>query len=208
MSGKTYNWKRFWCPRTGKINLTDGGYLTDPDSKWGHIHNPDVVPFEKIANTKCLVLLGEPGIGKSSTMRLEENALNTRIKEEGDEVSWIDLRSYGSEDRLVRSLFESPTFLSWIKGNHRLHLFLDSLDECLLRIDTLATLLPEELRKYPFRRLYLRIACRTFEWPNVLENALNEIWGNDDVEVFELAPLRRLDVVEAAKANSLVADTF
>ena len=28
----------------------------------------------------------------------------------------------------------------------RLQLFLDSLDECLLRIDTIAALLPEELR--------------------------------------------------------------
>ena len=101
MSRQIYSWKRFWCHRTGSINLSDGGYLSDPDSEWGHIYNPDVVPFDKISNAKCLVLLGEPGIGKSSTMRQEENVLNTKIKEEGDEIIWIDLRSYGNEDRLV-----------------------------------------------------------------------------------------------------------
>ncbi|MDI6781613.1 MAG: hypothetical protein QME49_05890 [bacterium] len=56
------NWKRFWCPRGANINLSDGGYLSDPDSKWGHILNPKVVPFESIDKIPCLALLGEPGI--------------------------------------------------------------------------------------------------------------------------------------------------
>ena len=128
MSDKRYNWKRFWCPRTGNIDLSDRGYLYDPDSEYGHIHNPDVVPFESIETVPCLVLLGEPGIGKTRTMDAERTAINARIEQEGDQTIWLDLRSYGSEDRLVRELFESPKFISGENDTHRLYVFLDSLD--------------------------------------------------------------------------------
>lgn len=208
MSNQIYNWKRFWCPRTGSFNLSDGGYLVDPDSEWGHLCNPDVVPFESIAMLQCLVLLGEPGIGKTHAMQTAQNVIFNKIKEKGEQILCFDLRSYGSEDRLVRNLFENTTFLSWKEGKHRLHVFLDSLDECLLRIDTLATLLIDELKKYPIKRLSLRIACRTADWPNSLEDGLIQLWGKDAVGVYELTPLRRVDVIEAAKTNNLDHDVF
>ena len=126
MFNHIYNWKRFWCPRTGSINLSDGGYLWDPETEWGHIYNPDVVPFESITRFPCLGLLGEPGIGKTHTMEAERKDIGTKLKEEGDKTIWLDLRSYGSEDRLVRNLFHNPTFVSWLKGSHKLHVFLDS----------------------------------------------------------------------------------
>jgi predicted NACHT family NTPase len=193
---------------TGNINLSDRGYLYDPDSEDGHIYNPDVVPFESIETVPCLVLLGEPGIGKTLTMDAEQNAINARVEQEGGQTLWLDLNSYGSEDRLVRELFRSPEFDSWRNGTHRLHVFLDSLDECLLEIRKLATLLPGEFKKYPVERLYLRIACRTADLPNVLEEGLEELWGKDALGVYELAPLRRVDVIEAAKANELDYNAF
>lgn len=208
MSSQIYNWKRFWCPREGRLDLSDGGYLYDPDLEWGRIYNRDVVPFQSIARVPCLALLGEPGIGKTHTMQAERKAIDTEVEEEGDQTFWLDLRSYGSEDRLVRNLFESTAFVSWTKGKHRLHVFLDSLDECLLRIDTLAALLVDEFKEYPIERLCLRITCRTADWPNSLEDGLRQLWGKDEVRVYELAPLRRVDIVEAAKANGLEPDAF
>ena len=59
MSSQSYNFKRFWYPRTSKIDLSDDGYLYDPESKYGYIYSPDVVPFEYIMSIPCLVLLGE-----------------------------------------------------------------------------------------------------------------------------------------------------
>ena len=208
MSKPTYNWKRFWCPRGATINLSDGGYLYDPDSQWGRIYNPEVKPFEAISETPCLALLGEPGIGKTRTIAAEGEAAEIRIKKEGDDILRLNLRSYGSEDRLVRNLFESKEFLSWREGGHRLYIFLDSLDEGLLRIDTLAALLADEFKRYRIERLCLRIACRTAEWPNSLETELRQLWGEKAVEVYELTPLRRIDVVEAAKANGIDPDAF
>ena len=175
VSKQTYKWTRFWCPRTGTMNLSDRGYLSDPESEFGHIYNPDLVAFDSIAATPCLALLGEPGIGKSHAMGAAQKAIDERIRKGRDKALWLDLRSFGSEDRLVRQLFESRVFQSWKKAKYCLHLFLDSLDECLLRIDTLSALLIDELSKYPVERLYLRVACRTADWPEGFEQGLRRL---------------------------------
>jgi len=204
----SYNWKRFWCPREGSFSLSDGGYLYKPDSDKYNIYNPEVVPFDSIAEIPCLILLGEPGIGKTSAMKAEREAIDKKVESEGDKTLWLNLSSYSSEDRLIHNLFENKTFVSWEKGEYRLHIFLDSLDECLLRIDNLASLLIDELEKYPVERLYLRIACRTAYWKNKLEDRFKKIWGKNEVNVYELVPLRRIDVIEAAEDNDLDATVF
>ncbi|EKQ67207.1 hypothetical protein OsccyDRAFT_5036 [Leptolyngbyaceae cyanobacterium JSC-12] len=210
MSKQIYGWKRFWCPRSGSINLADGGYLCDPEGEWGKAYNPDLVSLEAISHLPCLALLGEPGIGKTKALEVEQSKIVGKIQEQGDQVLFLDLRSYGSEDRLVRSLFDSPEFKAWQAGTHRLHIFLDSFDECLLRVDTLATLLVDEFKRYQnaVHRLFLRIACRTAVWQPVLEEGLKEIWGENSVGVYELAPLRRIDVIETAKAERCPPDDF
>jgi predicted NACHT family NTPase len=108
----------------------------------------------------------------------------------------------------VQAIFQAPIFQAWLTGTHELHLFLDSLDECLLRIDTVANLLVDEFSKYPVARLNLRIACRTAEWPSGLERGLKQIWGENEIKVYELAPLRRIDVITAAKDSDLQTDAF
>jgi predicted NACHT family NTPase len=210
MSEQIYDWKRFWCPRSGHINISDGGYLSDPESGWGH-HNTDLVSSEAIADIPCLALLGEPGIGKSQAMEDLKNYTEKAI-DESHKILPLNLHSYSSEDRLIRNLFESTTFTDWRDGTHRLYIFLDSLDEGLLRIETLATLLVEEFGKEEYHnnrdRLYLRLACRTAVFPKILEDGLERLWGQNFLEVYELAPLRRVDVMLAANANDLDADAF
>lgn len=205
MNNKIFSWKRFWCPRTGTINLSDGGYLYNPESEYGHIFNEHVVPFDKLSEVPCLILLGEPGIGKTEALRNIENS-------EENHTLKIDLRSYGTEDRLVRNIFENPLFEACLKGEHHLYLFLDSLDECLLRIDYVAVLLAEEFKKYKtnpnLKNLFLRIACRTADWPSLLERELADLWGNDNIQIMELAPLRRVDVYNAAVDLGIDADRF
>ncbi len=208
MNNPNYNFKRFWHPRESWINLSDGGFLSDPESEYSHINNPDVVPFESIMSTPCLVLLGEPGIGKTYAMQTERPAIDSKIKTEGGDTLWLDLSSFGSEDRLVHRLFENETFISWANGKHQLHIFLDSLDECQLRIDNIAALLIDEIKKYPTERLFLRIACRTADWPNSLEDGIKQLWEEGSVLVYELAPLRRKDISEAAEANKFDSVEF
>ena len=210
MPKQIYNWKRFWCPRGASINLSGGGYLYDPDSEWGRVYTPNVFSFDSIAQTPCLILLGEPGIGKSFALNAVIEATKIRSKQEGNEVLFLDLRSYGSEDRFARSLFENSIFVHWTQGNHHLYVFLDSLDEGLLRISVLPGLLIEELKKIDKQlipRLRLRIACRP-NWPLSLEDGLQKLWGEDAVRAYELVSLRQKDVIEAARVNNFDPHAF
>lgn len=206
MSQTFYNWQRFWYPRGDTIYLSDGGYLPDPEHPT--LTSTPSRPVESLASIPCLILLGEPGMGKSQTLAQAYNGIQTSLSTQGTQTFYLNLRSYGNEERIYKALFESPTFLEWQAGSHRLHLFLDSLDEALLRIDTLATLLLDELTRYPIERLSLCIACRTASWPHGLEEGLRRLWGDGAVSAYELAPLRRRDVYEAARAESIDPDEF
>jgi len=208
MPDQHYNWKRFWCPRDGHLNLGDRGFLVDPDSDYGQALNPDVVPFDKIACKPCLVFLGEPGIGKTTAMKDERRAIEAQARATGDDVWPLDLSVFGTSVELSQTLFENPRFHNWVNGSHVLHLFLDALDECRLEIKTVAKLLGSKFASLPVARLRLRIACRTAEWPASLEATLKARWGEDQVGVYELVPLRFADIAEAARANGLEPDEF
>ena len=199
--------RRFWVPRDGSVNLADGGFLVDPDSEWAANTNQDAVPFESIAANPCLCLLGEPGIGKSTALSTEYDRVRSACLAP-DQAAFFDLRAYSSDQRLCEAIFKSPTWLEWLSGTHRLDLFLDSLDECLIRVDNIAAVLLEALQKAPVDRLYVRIACRTADWQNTLETGLRDKYGKLPVKVYELAPLRRIDVVAEAEAFHLDPASF
>jgi predicted NACHT family NTPase len=114
--------------------LSDQGFLYDPDSERGHSLNPNLVAFSQLASKPCLALLGEPGIGKTWALNAEKAMVKESIARDGGDMLWLDLKSFGSEDRLWRRVFEGEEFNKWRKADYILHVFLDSLDECLLRI--------------------------------------------------------------------------
>lgn len=209
MHTPNYDWKRFWIPRDGRLNLHDGGYLVDPDGPFGRHLDPQLRTFEDIADIPCLALLGEPGIGKTTTMRAEWKNVDARVRAGGGETLWLDLNAYGNEVLLVEELFGSEEFAHWRRiGDHRLHIFLDSLDECRLRIENVATLLVKKLEDCPVERLSLRLGCRTADWPRTLERGFRQLWGEEAFGAYELAPLRRVDVITAADANGMQPDAF
>ncbi|PIG91713.1 hypothetical protein CSQ79_19415 [Gloeocapsopsis sp. IPPAS B-1203] len=169
MSKQIYSWKRFWCPQSGTINNpADDGYLYDPDAERGKVDNPNLVTLEAIANVPCLVLLGEPGIGKSQELK-KLRSYRQGLIDEDDQILLLDLEDY-NEEKLYTNLFKSKTFTDWINGTHRLYLFLDSLDQGWLTIKKLPTLLVDEFRKLdeiPKKKdikpslLYLLVALQT-----------------------------------------------
>ena len=202
-----YQWKRFWHPRGEQPCLDGSGFLFDPESEVGRDVSPRTRSFDSLAPASCLALLGEPGSGKSIALQADLSAVETG-RSFDDLVLFKDLSSYGSEDRLIQDVFCGETFDLWREGGGRLHLFLDSLDECLLRIEHVAALLADQLQGLPHERLRLRVASRTAEWPPLLDRVLASIWGEEGFQAYELAPLRRRDVEQAADANGIDAADF
>ena len=182
--------ERFWSTREGAYTLDDG-FLRDPDAGWfgARSANPGVLRIGELSDRRCLVLLGEPGAGKSTAVHDRAQLVSPEVP-----VIAFDLAVYGSEDRLVSEVFGNPAIKDWVAGTGELCLLLDSLDEVRARVPQVGAALADRLRQLPCERLFLRIACRTVDWPAGLEEALAEVF--ECVEVVEILPLRRTDAAE------------
>jgi len=201
-----YNWSRFWCPIEGKIFLSDAGFLYYPDTAYGKIYNPDLIELNNIQESSCLILLGESGTGKSTELQLYIENITPKITAQRDEILFLNLNIISDATDLRQELFENSVFRRWEQGTNKLYLFLDSFDECILRLDTLANKLIEKLKIYKKERLYLCIACRPAIWTKGYQSLFKQIW--QDIITLELAPLRIMDVNEAAEKNGINVKTF
>ena len=206
-SSSPYDWPRFWIPQTGIVDLSDAGFLRDPVES---LYGPG--PLRTLAQLDAypaLALLGEPGIGKSATLKQEYERVSA-LRPECKVLSVrVDLNATSNEDRLYCRIFESSEVEAWKAGDTRLYLLLDSLDEAMARIETVPHLLAEGIHGLAADRLSVRIACRTAVWPAAtLGRTLTGIWGDSGLGVFELAPLRRRDVLAALAANDIDPHEF
>ncbi len=203
-----FNWQRFWCPTTGNLNLDYSGFIYDPGSKYGNYNNPDLVKFDEISDIPCLILLGEAGIGKTTAIEQEYEKVEAKLQGAQDDCLWFSLGDYDSDNSLRNAIFKNDKLKNWLNGTYKLHLFLDSLDEGLLSIKILTRILKREIDKLPCDRLYLRITCRTAEWKDSLTKKFREKWGKDNIGIYELCPLRQIDVEEAVSKQGIKADNF
>lgn len=179
------------------------GFVQDSEGEYGKYLNPDLVGIEAIQDIPCLILLGEPGIGKTHEITTMSNLVAEQAPKTGELYLSVKLENYGSDERLCRKIFEGETIKQWIKGKERLNLFVDSLDECTLQIKNVAGIIGEQIATWPVERLRLRIACRTAVWPSTLETALQNKFGKEKTAVFELMGLRRKDIITAATIEEL-----
>ncbi len=200
-NGRIVNLERFWLPEGRTYSLTQSGWLTDPDVGGLWNPNPDAVATPALADSRCLILLGEPGMGKTSALR-GGAALRPDLS---DLVNMhVDLGLYGSEERLVSGVFENRVITEWQSETGALCITLDSFDEALSRIPTLDRILIHYLNIWDTAKLYLRIACRTADWPRNLDGALSDQFG--DVAPHELLPLRRSDAALLLRTAGLEPD--
>ncbi|MGD0949573.1 MAG: hypothetical protein ABSA52_19370 [Candidatus Binatia bacterium] len=193
-------WNRFWTPIGTRLHTGDDGFIVDPNSEFGKIANPSLLPFARFRDVPCLALRGEAGIGKSTAIKDLVAASTASC-----DVRRLDLlRDCGTDVLLFRNLFDAPWFKAWEAGDRELELFLDSLDECAKQFPTVASVLEREFATRPVGRLKLRTVCRSAEWPDTFGDQLQKVWGEGKFRIFELAPLLRQDVLIAAEANDIV----
>ncbi len=176
------------------------GFL-DPATDWGQLHDPEVVEYEALEGIRCLVILGEGGIGKSHLVRDRRAARATPGE------YYKDLRTVEQGRGLAEALFDGPEIKEWRDGDGDLELWIDSIDEYQLRVPNVGDVLADLLRQQPRERLKIRLLCRASEWPPRLGTALREFWPGQ-YRRYTLAPLRRVDAHYAAESLGLDGDAF
>ena len=198
-----YQWQRVWYEPQDTVFLDDlTGYLLDFEGL--HVRDiQKVLPYSAIAQNPCLILLGDAGSGKSTSLaearQLEKNSPS-------EAPLWVDLKDL-REEGLRLYLFDQPAWRGWREGIRPLEVFLDSLDECYMQLASLPALLVQEIRGGPLDWLRLRVICRTAVWPATLSDQLCNLWPNG-TKTYLLAPLRRADVLTAARQRGLDAESF
>jgi len=199
MKENDYEWIRYWCPNNLNIYTTSEGYLKDPQSNFSQNSHLVANPIED--SKKCILLLGDVGIGKSFYLERSQQNLEKKFRNSDGIVVHVDLKSVGSEYALKEKVFENQKLVEWINGDddNRLYLLLDSIDEAFLRIRVLEDFMLEELRKISHKQLYLRIACRSGYWPINLTEGLQKIFGREEFGLYTMAPLQKKDILEAAR---------
>src|SRR5580692_4115557 len=92
-----YDWQRFWVARTGMLDLSDGGFLADPTSWLRRSHPATPATLTDLAKYRALVLLGEPGIGKSTTLEAEAARVSADAVVNSTTSICVHLRAYSSD---------------------------------------------------------------------------------------------------------------
>lgn len=159
---------------------------------------------EELRNVPCLVLVGEPGIGKSTEVEDEKR----RLIVEGHRVAFCDVKEFSSVDEIEEAIFTQP-----LSADDPTTVFLDSIDEGRNAIDNLLAPLQRMLRRRLSGRntlagIRLRITCRSQEWPKPLGDELRGIFGEQSVGFWHLCPLQRSDVTIAAEFQGLDPESF
>jgi len=206
-----YQWRRYWSPPESRISLADDGFLDDPSEKFGKIVNPDLVELNTPDDTGCLVMLGEPGIGKS--VEIENLFQSTLSKHSADHVLMIDLRNIPTPEIFRDELTGDARYQNWATNGEPLYLFLDSFDEGMTSssFKSFAKYFYTLLSRYPDKlsKLYLRVSCRTALWQSYFENDLKRLWSTGDTfRKYELCPLIKSDVESALDARGIDKGQF
>jgi hypothetical protein len=99
-------WQRFWVGRTATLDLSDDGFLRDPEDEFVRALPGAPVNLAALQKFRALALLGEPGMGKSVSLADEAE----RVSRNGDGAVSIraDLRSYSSDSLLYRARAVRP----------------------------------------------------------------------------------------------------
>ena len=188
-----FKWKRYW------IDADNGHPNYDPVLPPYDIKiNDNRYVFEEIQSIPCLILVGNSGIGKSTTIRqiVEEH------RDQGKSCIFVDFKEYNNFIEF-RDYFELQLIENVSEG--KLNIFLDSLDEGSLSMNNLADNLIRLFSNIS-EEFNLRITCRITALPSSFEQKLTHIW--DDPRKFQLQSLSHQNIIALANEYEIDVDHF
>jgi hypothetical protein len=168
--------------------LDDDGFL-EPEAVTNvqHLVPGALVPARGLAEVGAFVLLGEPGLGKTTFF---SDVLTPEAVGQVERIDGATLDHSTFEDLLGRHLEDVPA----ADGGRlpQLTVVLDQADESPI-ITTLARILRQRLAGLHSRNVRFLVACRTADYPGALTKQLTDLCGT--CVLADLAPLTRTEAV-------------
>ena len=187
-----FSWRRWWCPADEDPPVSSG-FLDDPTGPFATYFDYSLVELAQLDHVRCLVLLGEAGMGKSSELLVEDQ----RLRGAQMPVARFDLGAEPDISSLRDTVLTSPEVTAWLAGTDDMVMLLDGFDEANASFSKLPDQLIKLLDGLPCDRLKLRITSRTSVWPARLSAGLASRWP--DLQQLVLAPLTEEDARAAAQ---------
>jgi hypothetical protein len=172
-----FNWIRYWLPRGGTVD-DNGGYLAEPGTeRYLRKANTHLRTLDELDDVRCLLLLGDPSLGKSHEIedyvaRLTERQLDNARDTETFQIIAHDITEFDNRDQLRQAVFANEVVDGWRRGKGLLYIILDSLDETLIEFGPLCDFVLDQFATLPIDRCRVRLACRTSELPMDFRQAL------------------------------------
>lgn len=203
-----WDWKRYWLPHASISKTLVSGLLPS---------NPahDYSTLEELSDWRLLVLLGEPGSGKSVEIGRERERIKNQLGPGGQAIFLDGRTTVHSEHALYRMWFETKLWKTWQESSDDIWIFFDGFDESVQLISNLSGLIQHELNETIAKdegracRIFLRVASRTTVWQPDLGQALYRILYPRRTEdahrecTFHLAPPRWDDIQTAAESRGI-----
>lgn len=203
VGGKRQPWRRWWSEVGFEPRLYNG-ILANPSDPHREFLAPGLTELWEHDATRCVVLLGEPGSGKSH----ELDADRQRWADQGSQVHAIDLGAHLTAEGLRAAVLRDQAVEQWAASREEeLVLFLDGFDEAHEATARVAEVLAACFGELPFERLRVRITSRSSIWPDRFTDALDNLWPGSRSSI-AIAPLTRDDILIAAAARSGGGEEF
>ena len=129
-------------------------------------------------------------MGKSSAVKADASEAQENPAVSGNQTVLIDIGGATSVTDLQSLILVTRSSREWnATGNGTMNVHLDSLDEAIPAYSAIAKGLAFVFRQLRREGLRLTIACRTGEFPPVLDDELDSFFGQDNVSRWRLLPL-------------------
>ena len=201
METHDWGWERRWTPQAPSAVLTRLGLCVESSTS-------SLLTFDQLREERLLVLLGEPGSGKS----YEAERIRDKLAECQENVLFLDgKRTIHSDTSLIRSWIDSPEWQEWVKSEQVLTVVFDAFDESRSHFSNLSGLIVEQLQRQfqadarAQERLRFWVLSRPIGWDFALGTDLKRLFYPDVDHLtlsyeYRLIPPRRTDIEAAAKA--------
>ena len=111
LASERFSWRRWWCPADEDPPVSPG-FLDDPAGPFASYFDYALVELAQLDHVRCLVLLGEAGMGKSSELEVEEQ----RLRAARLPVVKFDLGAEPDVPSLRDTVLTSPEVTTRLRG--------------------------------------------------------------------------------------------